>query len=143
MYTVKLHVSIKHSFIFSLYFGFTQFHRNSKINTLLSSNIDIPKYTGLLFEFFIYNQQILCEKLCSMIIWFWHQIFSFFFCCYKFRVPMFSNIFHSSSKNWVIDYLAKVRFKIIFCCLLKSVFISIYGFSHAFWISLITLCTFF
>ena len=47
MYIVKLYVSIKLSFIFSLHLDFTQFHRNSTNNFLLSSNVEIPKYTGL------------------------------------------------------------------------------------------------
>ena len=49
-----------------------------------------------------YLSQNFCGKLCSMIIWFWYQIGSSFFCCYNFDVPMFSHIFHSFSENWII-----------------------------------------
>ena len=39
---------------------------------------------------------------CCMLVWFWHQISSSPFCCYKFNVSMFSYIFHSFPKNCVI-----------------------------------------
>ena len=55
---------------------------------------------------------------------------------------MFSHIFYSFSKNWIIHQLQK-KSKSMFAFFLRSVFISIYGFSQAFWLNLITMGTFF
>ena len=86
-----------------------------------------------------------CEKLCSMIIWFSHQIVYSSICCDKFKilVSMFSHVFSRFSKNWIIYQPEKVFVKVIFCFFLRSVFISIYGFSQLFWLNLVTLWTFF
>ena len=72
-----------------------------------------------------------------------NQIVLSLFCCCKFYVSMFSKIFHSLSKNWVFYQPEKNFLKVIFTFSLISVFISIYGFSHVFWLNLITLCTLF
>ena len=56
---------------------------------------------------------------------------------------MFSHIFRSFSKKWIIHQLKQIFFKIIIIFFLRSVFISIYGFSQGFWLFLITLGTFF
>ena len=84
------------------------------------------------------DKQIFCEKVCSL-----NQIVPSLFCCCKFYVSMFSNIFHSLSKNWVFHQPEKIFLKVIFAISLISVFISIHGFSHVFWLNLITLCTLF
>ena len=79
-----------------------------------------------------------------MIIWFWYQIVSLFFCCYKFDVLMFLNIFHSFSENWIFHQLEKKIFFFwnhFFVAFLRLVFISIHGFNQAFWLNLMTLGT--
>ena len=69
--------------------------------------------------------------------------FNFWFCCDKFNISMFSHIVQSFSKNDIIYQLKKFFFRIIFRFFSRSVFISIYGFSHAFWLNLITWWTLF
>ena len=56
------------------------------------------------------GQEIFCEKLCSIIIWFWYQIVSCFFCCSKFNIPIFNipNFVHDFSKNCIIYQIKKV-----------------------------------
>ena len=55
------------------------------------------------------------EKKLHMMVSFWYQIVSSFFCCHKFNVLMISHIFYSFSKNWIIHQLKKkMIFKIIF-----------------------------
>ena len=56
---------------------------------------------------------------------------------------MFSVIFHSCSKNYIIHSSKKSFSKLLFSFFLSFVFISIYGFSQAFWLNLINLSTFF
>ena len=75
-----------------------------------------------------------CEKLCSVIIWFWYQIIAFSFYCEKFNIYMFYYIFHSSFKNCFSHQLKKY-FQSHF--VLRSALVSIYGFSQAFWLILI------
>ena len=77
-----------------------------------------------------------------MIICFWHQIVSSCFICDKFNISMFSHIFHSFSKNCIIQQLKK-DFFFFFAFFLKYVFMSIYDFSEGFWLNLITLRTIF
>ena len=55
---------------------------------------------------------------------------------------MFSQIFQSFSKNWIIHQPKRIFFKIIFCFFLRSVFILIYDFNQAFWLNLIILFNF-
>ena len=64
------------------------------------------------------------------------------FCRGKFNISIFSHIFHSFSKNCILIILEKHFWKLSFAFFLRSVFISIYGFSQAFWLNLITLWTF-
>ena len=56
-------------------------------------------------------------------------------------ISMFSHIFHSFSKNYIIHQLEKFFFKVIFF-FFSSVFISMYGFNQVSWLNLIILCTF-
>ena len=83
-----------------------------------------------------------CEKRYNMIIWFLGLIISSSLCRQKFDMSMFSHIFNSFTKNGIIHQLKKIFFK-IFVFFLKSVYISLYGFSLAFWLNLITLWTLF
>ena len=63
------------------------------------------------FEFFIFiANKFFVKKNCSLIIWFCYQIVLSFFCCYKFNVPMFSNIFHGYSKT--ASFITLKKFKI-------------------------------
>ena len=99
------------------------------------------------FEIFFnfYKQQIFCEKLCCLTIWFWYQIVSSFLSLYNFNVCMVLNIFHGFSKNWKTLFmkLKKSFSKSSFASFRKSVFISMYAFDQSFWLHLIPLYTFF
>ena len=79
------------------------------------------------------------EKLCSMIICFWHQIISSYFCCNKFNISMFSHISHSFSKNYITYQHKKYFSKSFFAFCLRFVSISIYDFSRVFWLNLISM----
>ena len=50
----------------------------------------------------------------------------------RVNISMFSHIFHTFSKNWIVYQLEKVFLKISFCIFLSIVFISVQGFSQAF-----------
>ena len=108
-------------------------------NTWISRKV-VLFYPSWYFKWFntdsdFYAQQFFCEKLCSMIVWFWQQIVSSSLCCYKFNISMFSNIFQSFSKNWIIHWkhrLKKFFSTSFFAFFLSLVFKSIYGFSHVF-----------
>ena len=76
-------------------------------------------------------------------MWFWHQIVSSSFSCDKFYISMLSHIFHSFSKTELLINLKKSFSKSFFAFFLRSVFISIYGFSQEFWLNWISLWTFF
>ena len=68
-------------------------------------SIDLNRlFFSWIFVFFIhfYGYEIFRKKLCCMIVWFWHQIISSSFGCYKFDISMFSHIFHSVSKNYIV-----------------------------------------
>ena len=55
----------------------------------------------------------------------------------------FFHIFHSFSKTALLISLKKSFSKSFFTFFLTSVFMSMYGFNQAFWLNLMTLCTFF
>ena len=90
-----------------------------------------------------YSQEMFCEKLCSMIIWFWHQIISSSFCCDKFNISMFSRIYMVFPKTSLFINLKKPVSKSFFDFFLRSLFMSIYDFNRAFCLNLITPCKFF
>ena len=77
-----------------------------------------------------------------MIVRFWYQIVSFFSVVTSLMFLFFSHIFYSFAQNCIVHQFKKVFFKIIFSFFLRSVFSSIHGFNHAFWLNLIILCTF-
>ena len=85
-----------------------------------------------------YSQQFFCETLCSKLVWFWHQIVSSPFCCYKFRT--FPIVF---PKTKLLISLKKSFSKSFWAFIFSLVFMSIYGFSHASWLNLLTPRTFF
>ena len=74
-----------------------------------------------------------CQKLRSMIIWFWHQILSSSLCWDKSNIPMYALYINSK----------KYFSKSFFAFFLRFVFISIYYFNLAFCLNLIILCSFF
>ena len=78
-----------------------------------------------------------------MIIIFWHEIVSSFFCCYKFDVSMFSHIFHGFVKNRNIHQLKNIFWKSCLAFFLSSLLISMYGFNQIFWINLMSSWIFF
>ena len=79
-----------------------------------------------------------------MIIWFCHQIASTSICCDKFNISICSPILHCFSKKYIVYHHKKIFFQIIFYVFLfRSIIISTYGFSQAFWLNLITLWTYF
>ena len=73
------------------------------------------------------------------MIWFWHQV-NFLTSLISLCFLTFSIIF---PKTELFINLKKPFSKSCFAFYLRSVFISIYGFSQAFWLNLITLWTFF
>ena len=74
-----------------------------------------------------------------MVIWFWYKVIPSF-CCSNFNICFltFSVVF---PKTALFMNLKKSFSKPSFCFFLRSVFISIYGFSQAFWLNVITLWT--
>ena len=56
--------------------------------------------------------------------------------------PVLSYLFHGFLKNWMIHQLEKSFSNQFFSFFLSSVFTLMYGFSQAFWLTLITLCIF-
>ena len=54
-----------------------------------------------------------------MIIWFWQQIVCCLFCREKFNISMFSHIFHSFCRNYIMQ-LKKIFFKVIFLLLFSD-----------------------
>ena len=83
------------------------------------------------------------KKIYYMIVLFSYLIIYSCFSGYKFDISALSYIYRSLSKNYIIHRLKKVFPKIIFCIFLTSVFILMYGFNQTFWLSLLTLRTFF
>ena len=77
-----------------------------------------------------------------MIIWFCCQIGSFSLCCDKFNLSMLSHILQKIFSRPELLKLNQIFLK-LFLFFLRCVFISIYGFSQAFWLNLITLWMFF
>ena len=85
---------------------------------LILVNLNIDKTTHKYLSFsHCYSQQMFCEKLCIMIIWFWHHY-------------------------TIIHQLEHFFLKVIFCFFFSSVFIAIYVFNQAFWLNLNILCSF-
>ena len=75
-----------------------------------------PSYSKVTVVFHFYSQhQIFCEKLCSMITWFWHQIVCSSLCCDNFNFSMFFHIFEIFFESCIIHQFKKIFLKINFC----------------------------
>ena len=69
--------------------------------------------------------------------------FPSYFVCYKINISMISYIFCSFAEDFIIYQLGKLFFQNhFFAFFLSFVFISMYDFSQAFLLNLVTLCTF-
>ena len=120
-------------------------HNHTKIYTLVSirSNIDKPKQTGLFvntWAFLISTAYTFSVK--NFVVWWFgydaKQFFSFLsLSLVHLCFLTFSIVFQKTA----LFINLKKSFSIFFGFCLSLVFISIYGFSHTFWLSLITLWT--
>ena len=79
----------------------------------------------------LYCQKMLCAKLCSMIIWFWHQIVYFFSVVTRLMslyFLTFSMVFRE-----IIHQLKQNLFRIIFWFFSQFLWL-MYDFNHVFWL---------